>query len=241
MRRAPSPRVETAARLPLAIVSGLLLLVFPFVAPWLPRPPFWWALLGALVVNLALLGTCCDSLSPLCTARPRVLLLLAVVGLGAGAAFTALGWVGPADGGKLVLAAAIGYWLAAQIGDLRLVLLVAAVSAAVDLFSVFRGPTKAILEQAPRAVDYLTVAFAWPGYHPTEMVTALGISDVIFFCLYLGVARRFGLRPLATALALCAAIVATVAIGVRWGALPVLPMLALAFVAANVDVLLRRD
>ena len=92
-------------------------------------------------------------------------------------------------------AAALGLWVAENLEHASWVVLVAVVSAVVDIVSVYAGPTKALLEEGPQVVGYFTVALTWFGYAATEGYTALGISDVVFFSLYLGAARRFGLRP----------------------------------------------
>jgi hypothetical protein len=64
----------------------------------------------------------------------------------------------------------------------------------------------------------------------------LGISDVVFAGVFLVYARRFGMRPAATAVALAAATIAAVGLKV-WldRAIPVLPLMTLAYFAANYD------
>jgi hypothetical protein len=66
------------------------------------------------------------------------------------------------------------------------------------------------------------------------------VSDVIFYALYLGAARRFGLRARASAVAMAASFLATIAAAMWWTALPALPLLAVAFLAVNADLLWRR-
>jgi hypothetical protein len=57
--------------------------------------------------------------------------------------------------------------------------------------------------------------------------------------LYLGVAWRFGLRVRATAVAMVASFLVTLALAVSWRALPALPLLAIAFLGVNADLLGR--
>ena len=118
-----------------------------------------------------------------------------------------------------------------------LVVGIAALAAVADIVSVAAGPTKALLAHAPGAVGYFTLAFAWPGRDPAQAYTALGVSDVIFFCLYLCAARRFCLRTAATAAGMAVSVVVSVVIGLRVGAVPALPLLGVAFVGVNADLL----
>jgi hypothetical protein len=113
------------------------------------------------------------------------------------------------------------------------------VSAAVDIVSVAVGPTKAILDKGPVVVGYFTVAVAWAGYTYAEAFTGLGVSDVIFFSLYLAAAQRFGLRTGWSAVAMVASFLGTIAMAMWWTALPALPLLSLAFLAVNADLLYR--
>ena len=118
--------------------------------------------------------------------------------------------------------------------------LVAVVSAAVDVVSVAAGPTKAILGQGPVVVGYFTIGVTWAGYTYKEAFTGLGISDVIFLALYLGAARRFGLRVGWSAVAMVVSFLATIAVAMWWTALPALPLLSVAFLAVNGDLLWQK-
>src|SRR5665647_1781453 len=112
--------------------------------------------------------------------------------------------------------------------------------AAVDVVSVAAGPTKAILDKGPVVVGYFTVAVTWAGYTYSEAYTGLGISDVIFLALYLGSARRFGLRRGWSAVAMVVSFLATIAAAMWWTALPALPLLSVAFLAVNGDLLWQK-
>ena len=114
---------------------------------------------------------------------------------------------------KVVFAAALGIWIADELERLSWIVIVAAVSAAVDIVSVAAGPTKAILDKGPVVVGYFTVAVTWAGYSYAEAYTGLGVSDVLFFALYLGAARRFRLRVGWSAVAMVASFLATIAAG----------------------------
>lgn len=163
------------------------------------------------------------------------LLAVAAGALPAGVLLTWLDLLSLANAAKVVAAAALGLWVAVNLEHASWVVLVAVVSAVVDIASVYGGPTRALLEEGPQVVGYFTLALTWLGYDPAEGYTALGISDVVFFSLYLGAARRFDLRPLASAAAMVASFVVTIVAALYWEALPALPLLSLAFLAVNAD------
>jgi len=131
----------------------------------------------------------------------------------------------------------VGFWLTAQVEELWWYIPVALASACVDLFSVFAGPTKALLAHGPTVVGYFTVAMTWWGLTWRQAYTALGVSDLIFFALYYAAAERFGLRRALTAACMTASFIVTVIISFRFSALPALPLLAVGFVAPNADLL----
>jgi len=167
------------------------------------------------------------------------LFLVAGVALPAGVVLTWVGLLPLANVAKVVGAVALGTWVAENLERVSWVVLVAAVSAVVDVVSVYGGPTRRLLEEGPRVVGYFTVALTWIGYPPSEGYTALGVSDVVFFALYFAAARRFGLRPTASAVAMLASFLVTIVAALWWDALPALPLLSAAFLAVNADRLWR--
>ena len=88
-------------------------------------------------------------------------------------------------------------------------------------------------------IGYFTVTMTWFGYTWSEAYSAIGLSDIIFLGLYLGAARRFGLRERASAVAMVASFLVTLALAIWWKALPALPLLSVAFLGVNADLLLR--
>lgn len=185
-------------------------------------------------LSLAVIAWLVWSLDRLRTLGHR-LLPVAAAAVGAGAVLTWLDLLALANVAKVVGGAALGLWVAANLERASWVVLVAVVSAVVDVVSVYGGPTKALLEESPRVVGYFTVALTWLGHDPAQGYTALGISDVVFFSLYLGAARRFGLRAPASAVAMTASFVVTIIAALSWQALPALPLLSLAFLGVNAD------
>jgi hypothetical protein len=141
---------------------------------------------------------------------------------------------------KLAAASAIGFWFLALFERLSWVALVAVVIPVVDSLSVWRGPTHEIVSERPEVFGVLSFAFPVPD----EGAFQLGLPDLLFFAVFLGAAARWGLRLGRTWLALTASFGVTMALAV-WvdpfglGGLPALPLLSVAFLAANADLLWR--
>jgi len=199
-----------------------------------PRPN----IVMSAAICLTLVAWLVAALLPLRRLGHRVL-LVAVAGLGLGVLLTWAGLLPLANVAKVAGAAVLGLWIAQNLERVSWVVLVAAVSAVVDVLSVYGGPTRELLDEGPRVVGYFTVTLTWTGHAATEGYTAFGISDVVFFSLYLAAARRFGLRPLASGVAMVASFVATIVAALWWDALPALPLLSVAFLATNADRLWR--
>jgi len=191
-------------------------------------------IVASAAVGLSVVAWLVWALYPLRVLGHR-LLLVAAVGLPLGALLTWLELLPLANVAKVAAAAALGLWVAENLEHASWVVLVAVVSAVVDVVSVYAGPTKVLLDTGPAAVGYFTIALTVSGYAVTEGYTALGISDVVFFSLYLSAARRFDLRSAASAVAMVASLVVTVAAATYWEALPALPLLSVAFLAVNAD------
>jgi len=121
--------------------------------------------------------------------------------------------------------------------ELSWVVLVACVVPWVDAYSVWRGPTKSIVNHHATVFSAFSITFPVP-----DGATHLGLPDVFFFSLFLAAAARFGLRVRLTWLALSLSFGATMAIAI-WqdvGGLPALPLLSVGFLLPNADLLWRR-
>jgi len=92
---------------------------------------------------------------------------------------------------RLGAATLIGWWFLGYFETLSWVVLVAAIIPWVDAYSVWRGPTKHIVEHHEHVFSVLSFAFPVPGEHSAAN---LGIPDVLFFALFLAASDRFGLR-----------------------------------------------
>jgi hypothetical protein len=226
-------------RLILPAAAVVVLLAWGYGSHLLPAPPVRADIMVSAAVVLSAAGALVWGMLPLARLGRR-LPLVALVALPCAALFVWLGWVPVANIAKVVFAAALGIWIADELERVSWVVVVAAVSAAVDIVSVAAGPTKAILEKGPVVVGWFTVAVTWMGYSFAEAFTGLGVSDVLFFALYLAAARRFRLRAAWSAVAMVTSFLATIALAMWWTALPALPLLSVAFLAVNADLLVAR-
>jgi hypothetical protein len=139
---------------------------------------------------------------------------------------------------KLVTMTLIGFWFLTFFESVLWVALVASAIPLVDALSVWRGPTRHIVDERPEVFTTLSFAFRIPGERETAN---LGLPDLLFFALFLAAAARFRLRPGWTWLAMAASFGLTIVLTVAFDVigLPALPLLSLAFLAVNADLLWR--
>jgi len=137
---------------------------------------------------------------------------------------------------KLVGFCLFGFWFAQMLEALVWIVLVAAIVPWVDVVSVYRGPTKIVVEEQPGLFERIAVAFAVPG---EDGAARLGPPDVIFFALFLAAAARYGLRVRATWLGMSGALSATLLLTYAFdlNGLPALPAISLGFLVPNADLL----
>ena len=192
------------------VLVATVLIPAAFAVPWLllPVADGRFLLPGAL----GLVATC---------------VLLDLAGLGAGF-----------NVAKLVTFTLLGLWFLRLFEELSWVVLVAALIPWADIFSVYRGPTREVIEERPGVFERIAVEFSIPG---EDAAARIGPPDVFFFALFLAAAARFGLRAGATwlgmTLGLSLTLLATYAFGVA--GLPALPGIALGFLLPNLDLLWR--
>jgi hypothetical protein len=155
--------------------------------------------------------------------------------------FHAVGWGTPENLAKLCAVTLFGFWFLGYFEAVSWVVLVAVIIPWVDAFSVFshRGPTHRIVENHPYALTVLSYAFPIPG---EDNAAYLGVPDLLFFALFLAAAARFGLRVGWTWVALVASFGVTIALAVELAlaGLPALPLLSVAFLVPNADLLWAR-
>lgn len=170
---------------------------------------------------------------------PSRRLLAGALAIGAlGVVLYVAGLDGLFNAAKLVAFTLFGFWFLQMLEALTWVVLVAAIIPWVDAASVYRGPTKVVVEEQPGLFERIAVSFAVPG---EDGAARLGPPDVIFFALFLAAAAGYGLRVAATWIgmtaALSATLVATYALDLN--GLPALPAISLGFLVPNADLLWR--
>jgi hypothetical protein len=202
----------------------------------LPDVSTWWdvAIIGCLVIPAVF--------APVWICLPfydwRYRWLAIVVSAALAVAFSFAAWDGPASFAKLAAATFAGWLFLDFFEEASWVVIVSLIIPWVDAYSVWRGPTHTIVHHHAGVFTHLSFAFPVPG----ETGTAnLGIPDMLFFALFLATTARFRLRTAATWVLMTASFGATIALAV-WrdlDGLPALPLLSLAFLLANGDLLWR--
>jgi hypothetical protein len=231
---------QPAAVLTLRAAGALAALAaFDRLAPHIGNRPAT----AAQIAGLALISIPLATLVPLALAPAAGvgarLLLWAVPAV---LATTLLIWAGysgtPATLSKLVAASLIGLGLGSLLQTPVEIVGIAVLIAAVDIYSVAAGPTKVIVEHHAQVLNAFTLAF-----HPlgSSGVAQIGASDFVFFSVFLAAAARFDLRPTLTWAAMTASFGLTLLLSYQFDrALPALPLLSLAFLTANADLLAGR-
>jgi hypothetical protein len=168
--------------------------------------------------------------------RARRLLLLALVFLALTVLLEAAGLEAVANFTKLAVMTTFAFWFLDFFETVLWVALVALVIPIVDSFSVWRGPTRHIVEEQPQIFEVFSFAFPSPG---GETSANLGLPDLLFFALFLAAAAKWNLRVGWTWIALTASLGLTMLLAVVWdvAGLPALPGLAFAFLLPNADLL----
>ncbi len=144
---------------------------------------------------------------------------------------------------KFAAATVLGWWFLTFFEAPWWVLLVAVIIIPVDLYSVAQGPTKEITENRPEVFDSLSVFMRIPGTNDAgaPLAPQLGLPDVLFFALFLGACAQFALRVGPTWFAMVLSFGATISAAVLFeqNGVAALPLLSLAFVLVNADLLWR--
>ena len=219
----------------LALLADLV--AYHVFAERLPELSLWWdvALVGGILIpaTFGLVWLCLPF---------RASRYLLPAGVAAGGLAALLDWQGAdiaADFAKLAAITGLGWFFLRFFEEVSWILLVALVIIPVDIWSVARGPTKAIIEDRPELFDHFSLIFPVPGGAGSAQ---LGLPDVLFFALFLGAADRFGLRVPATWILCTASFGLTLVISsaTERGGIAALPLLSVAFILANADLLWRQ-
>ncbi len=221
------------------VVASLAVLgAVNLAAPHLPDPGRTVQIAALAIVSFPLATLVIAALAPARASASR-LLAAAAVAVAATAALIAAGLAGtPATLAKLVAAACIGLALAGLLQTAAEMVAIAVLVAAVDAYSVAAGPTHAIVLHHQQVLGAFTLAFHPPGSYA---VAQIGASDFVFFALFTAAAARLGLRVVATWVAMTASLGITMTLSYALdAALPALPLLSIAFLGTNADLLLGR-
>jgi len=202
----------------------------------LPNVGLWWDVAMVALVLMPLTFALVYLVLPFRTARglPLVAVALAVLAV----ALQLAGLDSGADFAKLFAVSFLAWWFLTVFEEVSWVVIVACVIPWVDAYSVWRGPTKHIVEHERGLFDNLSIAFPTMGQ---TTASHLGLPDVLFFALFLAAAVRFGLRVGWTWLGMALSFGVTVACAVWWNldGLPALPALSFGFLVPNADLLWR--
>ncbi len=227
-------RLVAGERLRAAAFVGLLaaLAVYYAVAPSLWDASTWWDVAWLAFVLIPAVFALVYAVLPLW--RGRGLLLVGLAFAAAAVATDQAGLDVIANFAKLGAMTALAFWFLSYFETVAWLALVAAIVPIVDSISVWRGPTRHIVEEQREIFHTFSIAFPIPGEHAAAN---LGLPDLLFFGLFLAGTVRFGLRTRLTWLALTASFGATMAIAVWFetAGLPALPGLSLGFLGVNAD------
>jgi hypothetical protein len=224
---------------PAAVLAALLataLVVYYETSPHWWRAGVWWDVAWLAFVLIPAVFALVYLALPLRTARGLLPVGLAFAVLAA--VLTAANVDIFANFARLGATTLLAFWFLGYFETLSWVVLVAAIIPWVDAYSVWRGPTKDIVEHHEHVFTMLSFAFPVPGEHAAAN---LGVPDLLFFALFLAAAAQFRLRVAWTFAGLLAGLGATIALTV-WldlSGLPALPGIALGFLVPNADLIWR--
>jgi len=131
---------------------------------------------------------------------------------------------------QLTLASGLGLWIGEGIDAVSHLIPVALVATLADIWSVSAGATSMIIVSS--AINYFLLRFPVPG--SSEIPYLIGLTDFLFFAIFFQAARRFALGTKKNVVLLLSSFLLTVAAALFFKVgLPVLPFMALFFVAGN--------
>ncbi len=140
-----------------------------------------------------------------------------------------------ADLSRILAAACLGISLARYVTSVGTVLIIVLAAIVSDIFSVFAGPTRVLVQEDSPILDGLLLVFPTFG---SALGFGLGLSDFIFLALFAAASRFLNLRYVATLLSICFAAFLAVTAGLLLERpLPALPFIAIAFVLVNADLI----
>jgi hypothetical protein len=222
----------------LAAVLGLLVAaqVYVLVAPELPviSDPDT-SIIVACTVGSAFIFACVACVVPVSDAPP-LLILMTIGAFGLLAGFNAANFGAAATPVEAVAYAGFGAIFAVGLLAPSLALALPVFVAGVDAISLFAGGPSELLANAGITERGDPLSLEMPDWGTGLPGGRLGLSDAVFAGVFLVYARRFGLRPIATAVAMWIGTVGAIVLQVTSDhAIPVLPVMAAGYFLANAD------
>jgi hypothetical protein len=193
------------------------------------------SILVACTVGSAFIFICVACVIPMSDSPPLLTMLtLGTFGLVAG--FNVADFGAAATPVEAVAYAAFGGIFAVGLLAPSLAIALPIFVAGVDVISTFAGGPSELLANAGQTQPGDPLSLEMPDWGNGLPAGRLGISDIVFAGVFLVFARRYDLRPRATALALWLATVLAIVLKVALDtAIPVLPLLAAAYFLVNAD------
>lgn len=131
---------------------------------------------------------------------------------------------------QLTLASGVGLWIAKGIDDITHLIPVALVATIADIWSVSAGATAKIIVSP--SINYFLLRF--PMFGSESIPYLIGLTDFLFFAIFFQAAIRYNLGALKNAVLLAASFfIAIISAIYSSTGLPVLPFMAVLFVAGN--------
>ena len=231
------PRRRRPAPVTLALAAPLAAFAYFLAAPALPALPAGdVTILVAGGVGLLLIAGTVLALLP---AYANLVAPLLIV-LGSGLLVGALNIDGERGAGaganvfEALLGGAAGLLLARWLATPMSAVAVPLFAAAVDVWSVWDGPSARILAADTERVDPLS--FDLPAWGDSGSAGHLGLSDAVFLAMFGAWAWRYGFRRRATIAGMVLGLIAALALSVALErAIPALPLIAIGYLLPNLD------
>jgi uncharacterized membrane protein len=135
------------------------------------------------------------------------------------------------DLGLLGIACHIGMIVAKGVSERSFLVPLSLVASIIDVWSVWGGPSKMIVDN-PQSHHYFLLLYPLLG--TPQIYPTIGLGDITFMSLYLGVVPQYQLKQRQTSWALAGAIFAVYLLSVLSGkALPAIPFISAAFLMVN--------
>ena len=135
---------------------------------------------------------------------------------------------------EAMLAGAVGLLLARWLAGALSAVAVPLFAAAVDIWSVWSGPSSRLFAEGTARVDPLS--FDLPAWGDSGSAGHLGLSDAVFLAMFAAWSWRYGFRRAATMAGMVLGLVASLVLGVTLDrAIPALPLIAIGYLLPNLD------